>query len=132
MFELGVRFKTMPGIPVIATSVSPLELRKVLPPETDREEFFLALIEVLGKVVASGPPLGTDKLELDDEGEAISYADMVLDRNRYKRLANEAYVERASLYWKLKTLNITQGATASVETRLQMLIDGLNELADLT
>ena len=131
MFELGVRFKTMPGIPVIATSVSPLELRKVLPPETDREEFYLALIEVLGKMVQSGPPLGTDQLELDDEGETISYGDMVRERDRYRRISNDAYAERASVYRKLKTLNIAQGATASVEARLQMLIDGLNELADL-
>lgn len=131
MFELGVRFKTMPGIPVIATSVSPLELRKVLPPETDREEFYLALIEVLGKMVQTGPPLGTDQLELDDEGEPISYADIVLDRDRYKRLANEAHADRVRMYRKLKTLNISQGSTASVEARLQMLIDGLNELADL-
>ena len=129
MLELGLRFKLIPGIPVMATAVSPLELRKVLPPQTDREEFYLSLIEVLGKMVQAGPPPGTD--ELDDEGEPISYADMVRDRDRYKRIANDAYAERASIYRKLKLLNITQGATASVETRLQMLIDGLNELADL-
>lgn len=132
MLELGLRFKLIPGIPVIATAVSPLELRKVLPPQTDREEFYLSMIEVMGKHMAFSPaPPSADDVQLDDEGDPITYADLVLEVGRYKKIANDAYSERATIYRKLKLLNITQGATASVEARLQMLIDGLNELADL-
>lgn len=127
MFEFPQRFKTMPGISVLATNCAPLELRKVMPPETEREDFFMALIELLANQLITSPATA-DEAELDDEGDPISYVDMVKDRDEQSRRANMAVTAKSELMQKIQRLNLAQGATASVEARLQMLIDGLNHI----
>jgi vacuolar-type H+-ATPase subunit I/STV1 len=126
------------GVPVICRNLLPSELRTVIQPDNDREEFLLLLAEEQHLRAVAAEQLGEDYDDSDDDeliGYKLSLAEKVeraesqvgdmlrrIDRTRDQTNEILGIAKRALL---------NQSMVASSEERLQSLLNDLAELRHL-
>lgn len=126
------------GVPVICQNLGPLELRKAIQPDNDREEFMLLLIEELALRVEAAERLGEDYDEDDDDFEVAAKLSLQEKVERAERQSISA-LERMDksrhqtneLLRVIKSALLNQSMVASQEERLNGLLQGLNDAREL-
>lgn len=126
------------GVPVICRNLLPSELRTVIQPDNDREEFLLLLAEEQHLRAVAAEQLGEDYDDSDDDeliGHKLSLAEQVASSKRQvedvlRRMdSNRQRTDEILRLAKQALLN--QSLVASQEERLQGLLNDLSGLRNL-
>lgn len=126
------------GVPVICKSLAPLELRKAIQPDNDREEFMLLLIEELALRLDAAQQLGDD-YDNDDSDEELSEKLTLAQKVRnsdvqvswMRKRVEDTRVQTNELLRVIKSALLDQAMVASQEDRLHGLLQGLAAAKDL-
>lgn len=126
------------GIPVICQNLAPLELRRVIQPDNDREEYMLLLIEELALRAADAKQLGEDYDDDDDDeliAEKLTLAEKVRSSERQvSNMLERMESNRNQTHEILRTIKsalLVQAMVASQEERLNGLLQSLAVVKDL-
>lgn len=126
------------GIPVICQNLAPLELRRVIQPDNDREEYMLLLIEELALRAADAEQLGEDYDEGDDDeliAEKLTLAQKVRrSEGQVSNMLERMESNRNQTHEILRTIKsalLVQAMVASQEERLNGLLQSLAVVKDL-
>lgn len=126
------------GIPVICQNLAPLELRRVIQPDNDREEYMLLLIEELALRAADAEQLGEDYDEGDDDelvAEKLTLAQKVRRSegqvsNMLERMESNRK-QTHEILGTIKSALLAQAMVASQEERLNGLLQSMAVVKDL-
>ena len=126
------------GVPVICQNLAPLELRLVIQPDNDREEYMLLLIEELALRADAAEKLGENYDEDDSDeliAEKLSLAAQVSSSrdqasNMLERMDNNRKQTHEVLSL-IKAALLAQAMVASQEDRLSGLLQGMAAVKDL-
>ena len=126
------------GVPVICRNLLPSELRTVIQPDNDREEFLLLLAEEQHLRAVAAEQLGEDYDDSDDDeliGYKLSLAEKV---ERAERQVDhmlhriDSQRERSNEILRIaKRALLNQSMVGSQDERLQSLLNDLAELKHL-
>lgn len=126
------------GIPVICQNLAPLELRRVIQPDNDSEEYMLLLIEELALRAADAEQLGEDYDDDDDDeliAEKLTLAEKVRSSERQvSNMLERMESNRNQTHKILSTIKsalLVQAMVASQEERLNGLLQSLAVVKDL-
>ena len=126
------------GVPVICRTLQPSELRTVIQPDNDREEFLLLLAEEQHQRAVAAEQLGEDYDDSDDDeliGHKLSLAEKVEKAGRQvddmlRRMDSQR--ERSNEILRIaKRALLNQSMVGSQDERLQSLLNDLAELKHL-
>ena len=126
------------GVPVICRNLLPSELRTVIQPDNDREEFLLLLAEEQHLRAVAAEQLGEDYDDSDDDeliGYKLSLAEKVERAERQVgdmlRRIDRTRDQTNEILGIAKRALLNQSMVASSEERLQSLLNDLAELRHL-
>ena len=126
------------GVPVICRNLLPSELRTVIQPDNDREEFLLLLAEEQHLRAVAAEQLGEDYDDSDDDeliGYKLSLAEKVERAERQVgQMLNrmDSQRERSNEILRIaKRALLNQSMVGSQDERLQSLLNDLAELKHL-
>lgn len=126
------------GVPVICRNLLPSELRTVIQPDNDREEFLLLLAEEQHLRAVAAEQLGEDYDDSDDDeligyklslAEKVERAERQVDHMLHRMDSNRQRTDEILRLAKQALLN--QSLVASQEERLQGLLNDLSGLRNL-
>ena len=126
------------GVPVICRNLLPSELRTVIQPDNDREEFLLLLAEEQHLRAVAAEQLGEDYDDSDDDeligyklslAEKVERAERQVDHMLHRIDSNRQRTDEILRLAKQALLN--QSLVASQEERLQGLLNDLSGLRNL-
>ncbi len=126
------------GVPVICRNLLPSELRTVIQPDNDREEFLLLLAEEQHLRAVAAEQLGEDYDDSDDDeligykmslAEKVERAERQVDHMLHRMDSNRQRTDEILRLAKQALLN--QSLVASQEERLQSLLNDLSGLRNL-
>lgn len=126
------------GVPVICRNMLPSELRTVIQPDNDREEFLLLLAEEQHLRAVAAEQLGEDYDDSDDDeliGYKLSLAEKVEraeSQVSHMLRCMDSQRERSNEILRIaKRALLNQSMVGSQDERLQSLLDDLAELKHL-
>lgn len=126
------------GVPVICRNLLPSELRTVIQPDNDREEFLLLLAEEQHLRAVASEQLGEDYDDSDDDeliGHKLSLAEKVERAERqvvHMLHRMDSQRERSNEILRIaKRALLNQSMVGSQDERLQSLLNDLAELKHL-
>ncbi|MFV3090193.1 hypothetical protein ACNJYG_06825 [Pseudomonas sp. GW6] len=126
------------GVPVICRNLLPSELRTVIQPDNDREEFLLLLAEEQHLRAVAAEQLGEDYDDSDDDeliGHKLSLAEKVERAERqvgHMLHRMDSQRERSNEILRIaKRALLNQSMVGSQDERLQSLLNDLAELKHL-
>jgi len=116
------------GVPVIARGMLPENLRSVIEPANPREEFLLAKLEEMAVRLKGAETLGKEYDEYDSDEDIYRKVTLKEQADRAEREVESVRRRMRVITEAASSLLLAQGAIASTEQRMQLILDGLTQL----